>query len=183
MGPPAEPPAAAFASLSQDEGPPRRTHRGTRIPLDQEVRKDGSGVIVQDVRGESQGGAGFRVQGSARAEGGQRACSSEDATRVDMPWAGMAGRQAKTWPRLCTSAVEEERNDAHRCVGDWLVGRLRRAVVSPYLALLVGLVVLTIVGLVPYLGTLAKLLTVLFGLGVYARAAKGLLAELRGQPA
>jgi cytoskeletal protein CcmA (bactofilin family) len=55
--------------------------------------------------------------------------------------------------------------------------------VSPYLGLFLGLLVLTLVGLVPYLGPLTKVLTVLFGMGVYARAAKGALAEMRAQPA
>jgi cytoskeletal protein CcmA (bactofilin family) len=50
---------------------------------------------------------------------------------------------------------------------------------SHYLALFLGLLLLTVVGLLPYIGTLTKILTVLFGLGVYARAFKGVLSEMR----
>jgi cytoskeletal protein CcmA (bactofilin family) len=55
--------------------------------------------------------------------------------------------------------------------------------ISPYLALLLGLVALTLVGLVPILGRVVKLLTILFGLGVYARASKGMLTDMRRQAA
>jgi len=65
--------------------------------------------------------------------------------------------------------------------GRLLTGRGRR--VSPYLALLIGLLALTLLGFVPYLGGIVKFLTVLFGLGVYARAVKGVIAEMRLQPA
>jgi len=68
-------------------------------------------------------------------------------------------------------------------VGRWLATRLSRRLASPYLGLFVGLLVLTLLGFVPYLGTITKVLTVVFGLGVYARAAKGVLAEMRQQPA
>jgi len=64
-------------------------------------------------------------------------------------------------------------------LGRWVGGGFRPSRMSPYLGLLIGLVVLTLIGFVPYLGSLTKFLTVLFGLGVYARAAKGLLVELR----
>ena len=67
-------------------------------------------------------------------------------------------------------------------LGRWLIALLGSGGASPYLGLLVGLVLLTLVGLVPYLGAITKSLTVLFGMGVYARAAKGLFSELRQQP-
>jgi len=67
-------------------------------------------------------------------------------------------------------------------LGRWLIGRFRPGSVSPYLGLLVGLAVLAVLGSTPVLGAIAKFLTILFGLGVYARAAKGMLSELRQQP-
>ena len=72
-------------------------------------------------------------------------------------------------------------------VGIWagrrIVGRARPGAVSPYLGLFIGLLALTLLGFLPYLGSITKFLTVLLGMGVYARAAKGLLLELRRQPA
>jgi cytoskeletal protein CcmA (bactofilin family) len=64
-------------------------------------------------------------------------------------------------------------------IGDWLLSRPVHRRASPYLALLVGLLVLTIFGLIPFLGALIKLATVLFGLGVFSRAVKGWLVESR----
>jgi cytoskeletal protein CcmA (bactofilin family) len=67
-------------------------------------------------------------------------------------------------------------------VGAYLGGRLLRSA-SPYLALFVGLLVLALLGLIPYLGFITKLVTLLIGLAVYARATKGLIAEMRLQRA
>ena len=68
-------------------------------------------------------------------------------------------------------------------LGRWIMARFGARAISPYLALLIGLVVLTVVGLIPYLGGLIKFATILFGLGVYTRAIGGLLGEMRKQPA
>jgi uncharacterized membrane protein YccF (DUF307 family) len=68
-------------------------------------------------------------------------------------------------------------------VGRWLVRRVGAGRPSVYLGLFVGLLLLTLLGYVPILGIVIKVLTVLLGLGVYARVAKGLLVELRRQPA
>ncbi len=67
-------------------------------------------------------------------------------------------------------------------VGIYLGGWLFRSA-SPYLALFIGLLALGLLGLVPYLGFIVKLLTLLVGLAVYARAAKGLIVETRLQRA
>ena len=67
-------------------------------------------------------------------------------------------------------------------VGRWLLAKLGSVGPSAYAGLFLGLLLLTLVGFVPYLGGLTKVLTVLFGLGVYARAAKGVLAEMRSHP-
>jgi len=65
-------------------------------------------------------------------------------------------------------------------VGAYLGGRMLRSA-SPYLALFLGLLVLALLGLVPYLGFITKLVTILIGLAVYARATKGLIVEMRLQ--
>jgi len=72
-------------------------------------------------------------------------------------------------------------------VGTFLGRRLLQLVgnakPSAYLGLLIGLVILALVALVPIIGVIVKAATILLGLGVYARAAKGVLAEMRAQPA
>jgi cytoskeletal protein CcmA (bactofilin family) len=65
-------------------------------------------------------------------------------------------------------------------VGAYVGSRLLRSA-SPYLALFVGLLVLALLGLVPYLGFIVKLVTLLVGLAVYTRATKGLIVETRLQ--
>ncbi len=68
-------------------------------------------------------------------------------------------------------------------VGDFLLTRTTHHRASPYLALFLGLLVLVLLSLIPYFALLVRALVVLFGLGVYARAIKGALAELRRSPA
>ena len=64
-----------------------------------------------------------------------------------------------------------------------LVGRLilqafgMRAPASPYWGLLIGLVVICLLRLVHVVGAIVTLAAVLFGVGAYARAAKGVAAE------
>ena len=67
-------------------------------------------------------------------------------------------------------------------LGRWLLGPIKHGPISAYLGLFVGLVALTLLGLVHILGPLTKVLTILFGLGVYARAVKGLVVEMRAHP-
>jgi cytoskeletal protein CcmA (bactofilin family) len=64
-------------------------------------------------------------------------------------------------------------------VGRWLLAKLGSVGPSAYAGLFLGLLLLTLVGFVPYLGGLTKVLTVLFGLGAYSRAAKGVLVDMR----
>jgi len=54
---------------------------------------------------------------------------------------------------------------------------------SAYLGLFIGLVILSLLALVPVLGLIVKAVTIVLGLGVYARAARGVLAEMRAQAA
>lgn len=68
-------------------------------------------------------------------------------------------------------------------IGRWLAGRFARQTLSPYLALVIGLVVLGLLRWIPIVGWIVGLAVLLIGLGVYARAAKGLLVELRRHPA
>ena len=68
-------------------------------------------------------------------------------------------------------------------LGRWLLRPIKPGPVSAYLGLFVGLVALTLVGMIPFLGPVSKVLTILFGLGVYARAVKGLVVEMRAHPA
>jgi hypothetical protein len=67
-------------------------------------------------------------------------------------------------------------------LGRWLLTPVRPGGRSVYLGLFVGLLLLTLLGYVPILGIVIRVLTVLLGLGAYARVAKGLLVELRRQP-
>ncbi len=67
-------------------------------------------------------------------------------------------------------------------VGAYIGGRLLRSA-SPYLALFVGLLVLGLLAALPVIGPLVKIVTVLFGLAVYARATKGLVVEARKRSA
>ncbi len=64
-------------------------------------------------------------------------------------------------------------------LGDWILTRATRHAVSPYLALLLGLVVLLALAIVPVFGYVVRAFALLFGLGAYARAVKGALVELR----
>jgi len=68
-------------------------------------------------------------------------------------------------------------------VGRWLVGRIKRGPVSPYLGLVVGLIVLALLTRIPVVGWLVSLAVLLIGLGVYLRAAKGLLGDMQKTPA
>ncbi len=67
-------------------------------------------------------------------------------------------------------------------LGRWLLHPLKPGPISPYLGLFVGLLALSLLGMIPGLGLLTKLLTILFGLGVYARAVKGVIVEMRTYP-
>jgi len=51
--------------------------------------------------------------------------------------------------------------------------------ISPYLSLFLGLIVLTVLAVIPIVGFITVSLTALLGLGAYARAWKGVFAELR----
>ena len=62
-------------------------------------------------------------------------------------------------------------------VGRWLMGR--RGARSPYLGLLVGLVAVALVASLPYVAAMARLAIALLGMGVYARALKGAVVEMR----
>ena len=68
-------------------------------------------------------------------------------------------------------------------VGRWLVTRVAPRTTSPALGLLIGLLLLMLIGLIPIVGWVAKGLTVLLGMGVYARAVRGMVAEQRLQVA
>jgi cytoskeletal protein CcmA (bactofilin family) len=68
-------------------------------------------------------------------------------------------------------------------VGRWLVERIKRGPVSPYLGLIVGLILLALLTQIPVLRWLISAAVLLVGLGVYVRAAKGLLADMRKTPA
>ena len=68
-------------------------------------------------------------------------------------------------------------------LGRFLVSRLTGGGVSPYLGLFIGLIALAALAWVPVVGIIIGGLTVLLGLGAYARAAKGVIVEMRQHPA
>ena len=68
-------------------------------------------------------------------------------------------------------------------LGRFLVSRFTGSGVSPYLGLFVGLIALAALAWVPIIGIIIGVLTVLLGLGAYARAAKGIIVEMRRHPA
>jgi len=68
-------------------------------------------------------------------------------------------------------------------LGRFLVSRFTGGGVSPYLGLFIGLIALAALAWVPVIGIIIGGLTVLLGLGAYARAAKGIIVEMRHHPA
>jgi len=68
-------------------------------------------------------------------------------------------------------------------LGRFLVSRFTGSGVSPYLGLFIGLIALAALAWVPVVGIIIGGLTVLLGLGAYARAAKGVIVEMRHHPA
>jgi len=68
-------------------------------------------------------------------------------------------------------------------LGRFLVSRFTGGGVSPYLGLFIGLIALAALAWVPVVGIIIGGLTVLLGLGAYARAAKGVIVEMRHHPA
>lgn len=63
--------------------------------------------------------------------------------------------------------------------GRWLAKVLGGGKISPYLALLLGVVIIALLMQIPYLGGLVRFAVLLFGLGALARAFKGLLVSAR----
>jgi hypothetical protein len=68
-------------------------------------------------------------------------------------------------------------------LGRYVVSPARAPAVSPYLGLLVGMVILAALSWIPVIGFFTSALTVLLGVGAYARAAKGVAVEMRQYPA
>jgi hypothetical protein len=68
-------------------------------------------------------------------------------------------------------------------LGRFLVSRFTGGGVSPYLGLFIGLIALAALAWVPVVGIIIGGLTVLLGLGAYARAVKGVIVEMRQHPA
>jgi len=68
-------------------------------------------------------------------------------------------------------------------LGRSLVSRFTGRGVSPYLGLFIGLLALAALAWVPVVGVVIGGLTMLLGLGAYARAAKGIIVEMRHHPA
>ncbi len=68
-------------------------------------------------------------------------------------------------------------------LGRFVVSRFTGSGVSPYLGLFIGLIALAGLAWVPIIGIIIGGLTVLLGVGAYARAAKGIIVEMRRHPA
>ncbi len=68
-------------------------------------------------------------------------------------------------------------------LGRFVVSRFTGAPASPYLGLFIGMLGLAVLAWIPLLGPVIIGLTALLGLGAYARAAKGVLVEMRHHPA
>jgi len=64
-------------------------------------------------------------------------------------------------------------------IGRWLFARFGRSGVSPYLGFLVGLVILWLIVMIPYIGWFIKLIAMLLGLGALAAQRYHLVRELR----
>ena len=68
-------------------------------------------------------------------------------------------------------------------LGRCIVSPFTTGAVSPYLGLLIGMLVLAGLAWVPVVGVVTGALTVLLGIGAYVRSGKGVLVEMRRYPA